>query len=79
MGLEGISTAKDYSSVTANAGTGGQGVLAIPNVYNGWIQNTVNSYGALSSEVQDWVCDLQPEQRDPNDTTAPNVTDPTCT
>ena len=76
---EGISTAKDYSSVTANAGTGGQGVLAIPVVYNGWIQNTVNSYGALSSEVQEWVCDLQPAQRDPNDTAAPNVTDPTCT
>lgn len=25
-------------TVTANAGFGGQGVLAIPNVYNGWVQ-----------------------------------------
>jgi hypothetical protein len=31
-------TAKD-ANITGNAGMGGQGVLAIPVVYNGWVQN----------------------------------------
>ena len=32
------SDAKTDDTVTANAGMGGQGVLAIPLVYNGWVQ-----------------------------------------
>ncbi|WP_337861561.1 beta-propeller fold lactonase family protein [Nitrososphaera sp.] len=39
------STAKD-ASVTANRGMGGQGVLAIPNVYNGWVQNLPQTWKA---------------------------------
>jgi len=46
--------------VSENPGMGGQGVLAIPNPYNGWIQ-------AIPQEVLDengWV--LTAEQRNPN-------------
>ena len=32
------STAKD-DTITGNPGMGGQGLLAIPVVYNGWVQN----------------------------------------
>ena len=32
------STARD-ATITGNAGMGGQGLLAIPVVYNGWVQN----------------------------------------
>jgi DNA-binding beta-propeller fold protein YncE/plastocyanin len=59
-------------------GTGGQGVLAIPNVYNGWIQMTVEEFDDLSPEVQGWICALEEEQRDPNGTAAPNPPDPAC-
>ncbi|MFB5615406.1 MAG: hypothetical protein ACE5RI_10025, partial [Candidatus Nitrosomaritimum yanchengensis] len=31
-------------------GMGGQGVLAIPNVYDGWIQNTVSEVGTKSCD-----------------------------
>lgn len=30
-------------TVTGNAGMGGQGVLAIPNIYNGWVQKIPDS------------------------------------
>jgi FtsP/CotA-like multicopper oxidase with cupredoxin domain len=42
-------------AVTGNAGQGGQGVLAIPNVYNGWVQNL--------PEI--WLEQLTISQRDP--------------
>jgi FtsP/CotA-like multicopper oxidase with cupredoxin domain len=45
-------------------GMGGQGVLAIPNPYNEWIQATVSS-DDLSAEVQGWVGDLSSSQMDP--------------
>lgn len=38
--------------VTGNAGTGGQGVMAIPNVYNGWVQNLPDEWKALLTEEQ---------------------------
>jgi YVTN family beta-propeller protein len=31
-------------TITGLAGTGGQGVLAIPNVYNGWVQNLPDAW-----------------------------------
>jgi DNA-binding beta-propeller fold protein YncE len=37
------STAKD-ASITGNKGMGGQGVLATPVVYNGWVQNLPDSF-----------------------------------
>ena len=33
-------------------GTGGQGVLAIPNVYNGWVQNVPSIWKDLLTEEQ---------------------------
>jgi hypothetical protein len=34
-------------SVIANPGQGGQGVLPVPNVYNGWVQNLPDSWKAM--------------------------------
>jgi hypothetical protein len=45
-------------------GMGGQGVLAIPNPYDGWIEETTAS-GSLSTEVSDWVSELSATQQDP--------------
>lgn len=42
----------------------GQGVLDIPNPYDGWIEATVTSDN-LSSEMQDWVDQLSNAQKDP--------------
>jgi DNA-binding beta-propeller fold protein YncE len=41
--------------VVANPGQGGQGVLPVPNVYNGWVQNLPESWKAM----------LTCQQRDP--------------
>ena len=49
---------------TGYHGMGGQGVLAIPNPYDGWIEATVSS-GNLSTEVQGWVDQLSDSQKDP--------------
>jgi DNA-binding beta-propeller fold protein YncE len=38
--------------VTAHAGMGGQGVLPIPLVYNGWVQNLPNSWKKLLTNKQ---------------------------
>lgn len=49
-------------------GTGGQGVKPLPNVYDGWIQDTValSGTGRLSAEVQGWIDALTPSQKDPD-------------
>ncbi len=48
-------------------GTGGQGLKPLPNMYNGWIQNTValSGTGRLSPEVEGWIAQLTPEQKNP--------------
>ena len=51
---EAIGTATD-ATITGNAGMGGQGVMPIPNVYNGWVQNLPDA----------WKAQLTPAQRDP--------------
>ena len=51
-------------NITGFDGMGGQGVLAIPNPYDGWIEETVAS-GSLSAEVQTWVNSLSTSQQDP--------------
>lgn len=48
------SNAKD-DTVSGLPGFGGQGVLAVPNVYNGWVQNL----------PEDWKSGLTTAQRDP--------------
>ncbi|AFS83219.1 multicopper oxidase type 3 [Candidatus Nitrosopumilus sediminis] len=55
--------------VIGYAGMGGQGVLAIPNVYEGWIQQTVDECGngvdPCSEEIADYLDDLDDDQKDP--------------
>ncbi len=49
-------------------GTGGQGVKPLPMTHDGWIQKTVAlSGGGLSAEVEGWIAQLTPEQKDPSD------------
>ena len=38
MSLVALDNTKTDDKITYLKGTGGQGVLAIPNVYNGWVQ-----------------------------------------
>jgi DNA-binding beta-propeller fold protein YncE len=45
-------TAKDYASVTHYAGMGGQGVLPVPNVYNGWVQNLPDTWKGQLTKAQ---------------------------
>jgi hypothetical protein len=54
------------SPIIGHDGMGGQGTLPIPNVYNGWIQGTVNAFPSLSREVKRYICQLSPKQRDPD-------------
>ena len=56
-------------SVIGYAGMGGQGVLAIPNVYNGWIDATIDECGTSSSdpcsqEIVDYLYDLTAQQEE---------------
>lgn len=48
-------------------GTGGQGLKPLPNVYDGWIQDTValSGTGQLSAEVEGWIRALSPNQKNP--------------
>jgi DNA-binding beta-propeller fold protein YncE len=48
---------KTDDTIAGNAGMGGQGVLPVPNVYNGWVQNVPDT-----GEFNDLTC----EQRHPN-------------
>ena len=50
-------------SVTALDGMGGQGVLAIPNPYDGWIELTASS-DDLTPEVQNWVDEMKSNGQD---------------
>lgn len=54
--------------IIGNAGMGGQGVLAIPNVYEGWIDKTVDTCGnkadPCSQEVVDFLKSLNAQQKE---------------
>jgi DNA-binding beta-propeller fold protein YncE len=60
------------SNGTAGAGVtdgvGGQGLKPMPNMYDGWVQDTValSGTGRLSAEVESWIALLTPEQKDPS-------------
>jgi hypothetical protein len=43
---------KTDDKIVGLEGTGGQGVLAIPNVYNGWVQNVPSIWKDLLTEEQ---------------------------
>ncbi|MBI4317786.1 MAG: hypothetical protein HY675_04790 [Chloroflexi bacterium] len=49
-------------------GTGGQGLKPLPNVYDGWIQDTValSGTGRLSAEVEGWIKALTSRQKNPS-------------
>ncbi len=51
----------------ATDGTGGQGLKPLPNVYDGWVQDTValSGTGKLSTEVEGWMAALTAKQRNP--------------
>jgi len=53
---------------SATDGTGGQGIKPLPNVYDGWVQDTVALAGRLNPEVDGWIAQLTPCQRDPSAT-----------
>lgn len=53
--LAGVASNKQDDTVIGNRGMGGQGILPIPVVYNGWVQNLPNS----------WCANLTVQQRDP--------------
>ena len=48
-------------------GTGGQGIKPLPITHDGWIQRTVelSGTGQLSEEVEGWIGQLTPFQRNP--------------
>lgn len=58
-------TAASDDTVTSLAGMGGQGILTIPVVYNGWVQKL----------PQNWACQLSGEQLNP---IGAAVTPPAC-
>jgi hypothetical protein len=47
-------------------GTGGQGIKPLPNVYDGWIQDTVAVASETDAEVQGWIRRLTTCQRSPS-------------
>ncbi|MDH3341613.1 MAG: multicopper oxidase domain-containing protein [Nitrosopumilus sp.] len=55
--------------VIGYAGQGGQGVLVIPNVYEGWIQQTVEKCDekrdSCSDEIEKYLKQLKKSQKDP--------------
>jgi len=55
-------TAKD-GIISEYAGMGGQGVLAIPNVYNGWVQEWVKD--CQTNDCKTWKRQLTSEQKNP--------------
>jgi YVTN family beta-propeller protein len=56
---------------SATDGTGGQGIKPLPNVYDGWVQDTVALAGRLNPEVDGWIAQLTRCQRDPSATGCP--------
>lgn len=60
-------TAKDYTSVTHFAGMGGQGVLPVPNVYNGWVQNLPDSWKDQLTKRQRHPFPFHKEHKDKDD------------
>lgn len=50
-------------------GTGGQGIKPLPITHDGWIQPTVElaGTGVLSAEVEGWISQLTPQQKNPVD------------
>jgi DNA-binding beta-propeller fold protein YncE/plastocyanin len=50
-------------TVIGNKGMGGQGVLAVPNVYNGWVQQWVKN--CKGTDCNNWKKQLSSKQKNP--------------
>jgi len=63
-----ILLANGSTGAGATDGTGGQGVKPLPMTHDGWIQPTVAllGTGTLSAEVEGWIRQLTPAQKDPS-------------
>jgi YVTN family beta-propeller protein len=63
-----ILLANGSTGAGATDGTGGQGVKPLPMTHDGWIQPTVAllGTGTLSPEVEGWIRQLTPAQKDPS-------------
>jgi YVTN family beta-propeller protein len=61
--LAGSASAVQDDTVIGNPGMGGQGVLAIPNVYNGWVQQWVQN--CKGKDCNSWKKQLTSKQKDP--------------
>jgi YVTN family beta-propeller protein len=63
-----ILLANGSTGAGATDGTGGQGVKPLPMTHDGWIQPTVSllGTGTLSPEVEGWIRQLTPAQKDPS-------------
>jgi YVTN family beta-propeller protein len=63
-----IILANGSSGAGVTDGVGGQGLKPLPNMYDGWVQDTValSGTGELSAEVASWIALLTPEQKHPS-------------
>ncbi len=61
--LAGTASAVQDDTVIGNPGMGGQGVLAVPNVYNGWVQQWVKN--CKGKDCNSWKKQLTSKQKDP--------------
>ncbi len=61
--LAGTASAVQDDTVIGNKGMGGQGVLAVPNVYNGWVQQWVSN--CKGKDCNNWKKQLTSKQKNP--------------
>ena len=61
--LAGTASAVQDDTVIGNPGMGGQGVLAVPNVYNGWVQQWVKN--CKGKDCNYWKKQLTSTQKNP--------------
>jgi hypothetical protein len=52
VSLVASASTKTDDTISGLEGTGGQGVLAIPNVYDGWVQNLPSYWKELLTDAQ---------------------------
>jgi len=66
--IAGVILLADGDTASVTDGTGGQGILPLPLVSNGWVQDTVAAcdVGDCSGEVEGWIDDLTSDQQDPS-------------
>lgn len=61
--LAGTAKVKQDDAVIGNAGMGGQGILPVPVIYNGWVQQWVQN--CTTPDCITWKGQLKPKQKNP--------------